>query len=225
MNGQHMRISKHIHACLLVESDGTRILFDPGKFSFLDGAVKPESFRDLSAIVVTHKHLDHVDDAALKVILQRNPGAVVLGNHQIREQLAAAGIDVEVFESGRRTVGSCTLDAIGAAHAALLNAECPANIAYVVNDRLLHPGDSFDPALDARKGIELLALPIMAPWTTELAVADFARRLAPKTVFPIHDGYAKDFFLRSRYDNFTSYFAKQGIEFVPLLEAGASLER
>jgi L-ascorbate metabolism protein UlaG (beta-lactamase superfamily) len=220
-----MRISKYIHACLLVESEGTRILFDPGKFSFLDGGVKPESFRDLAAIVVTHKHLDHVDDAALAIIVRHNPAAVVLGNHQIREQLAASGIDVEVFESGTRTVGNCTLEAIPAAHARILNAECPANIAYVLNDRLLHPGDSFDPSLEVRKGIDLLALPVMAPWTTDLAVADFAERLAPKTVFPIHDGYAKDFFLQSRYDNFTKYFAKHGIEFVPLLEPGAALER
>lgn len=65
----------------------------------------------------------------------------------------------------------------------------------------------------------------MAPWTTELSVADFAHRLAPKTVFPIHDGYAKDFFLDSRYDNYQKYFEKHGIEFVPLQEIGASLER
>ncbi len=220
-----MRISKFIHACLLVESEGTRILFDPGKFTFLDGTIQPESFRDLDAIVVTHKHLDHVDDAALKVSVQHNPSAVVLGNHQIREQLATSGIEVEVFESGTRRVGKCTLEAIVADHAKILNAECPTNVAYIVNDRLMHPGDSFDHSLDARKGIELLALPVMAPWNTELAVAEFALRLAPKTVFPIHDGYAKPFFLQSRYDNFTKYFAKQGIEFVALMEAGASFER
>lgn len=220
-----MRISKFIHACLLVESDGTRMLFDPGKFTFLDGTIAPDFFRDLDAVVVTHKHLDHVDDEALEVIVRNNPSVVVLGNHQIHEQLASRGINVEVFESGTRRVGSCSLEAIVADHARILNAECPTNVAYVVNDRLLHPGDSFDHALDTRKGIELLALPVMAPWNTELAVAEFALRLAPKTVFPIHDGYAKPFFLQSRYDNFTKYFAKNGIEFVGLAEAGASLER
>jgi L-ascorbate metabolism protein UlaG (beta-lactamase superfamily) len=220
-----MRITKYIHSCLLAESNGTRILFDPGKFSFLDGAVKAESFRGIDAIVVTHPHLDHVDADAVKTILEHNPSAVVLGNRAIRHQLAASGIDVEVFESGRRTVGACTLEAILSPHAKLLNAEPPPNVAYILDGRLLHPGDSFDHALDDRKGIELLALPVMAPWTTELAVAEFAQRLAPKTVFPIHDGYAKDFFLDSRYDNYKKYFSKEGIEFVPLKEAGASLER
>jgi L-ascorbate metabolism protein UlaG (beta-lactamase superfamily) len=220
-----MRIRKYIHSCLVVESGDARILFDPGKFTFLDGAVKPESFRDLNAIVITHQHPDHMDDVALKTIVAQNPSAVVLASAPIREQLAKSDIDVEVFESGTRNVGSCKVDAIHAPHATILNAECPRNIAYVVDDRLLHPGDSFDHAMDARKGIELLALPVMAPWNTELAVAEFALRLAPKTVFPIHDGYAKEFFLASRYDNFTKYFAKNGVEFVPMKDVGATLER
>ena len=84
--------------------------------------------------------------------------------------------------------------------------------------------DSFDRSLDVCRGIELLALPITAPWTTELGVAEFALRLAPKKVFPIHDGYAKDFFLASRYDNYGKYFAKEGIEFVRLEKAGAALD-
>lgn len=217
-----MRIRKYIHSCLLVDAGDTRILFDPGKFSFMDGAVKPEDFRELSAIVITHQHVDHMDDQAIKTILANNPSAVVLANEPTRDQLQ---VPVEVFESGTRKVGGATLEAIVAPHAKLLNAEPPANIAYVVDGRMLHPGDSFDEALDVRKGIELLALPITAPWATELGVAAFAQRLAPKAVFPIHDGYAKDFFLASRYDNYGKYFAKEGIEFIPMREVGAMLER
>lgn len=216
-----MRIRKYIHSCLLVEANDTRILFDPGRFSFMDGAVKPEQFRDLDAVVITHQHVDHMDAGALKVIVARNPAAVVLANAQIRDQL---DVPVEVFEAGTRQVRGCRLTAIAAQHAALLNAPIPANVAYVVDDRMLHPGDSFDRALDVCRGIELLALPVTAPWTTELGVAEFALRLAPKKVFPIHDGYAKDFFLASRYDNYGKYFAREGIEFVRLEQAGAGLE-
>ncbi|MBV9496176.1 MAG: MBL fold metallo-hydrolase [Acidobacteria bacterium] len=220
-----MRIRKYIHSCILVESGDARILIDPGKFSFLDGAVKPETFSDLTAILITHPHPDHVDDQALKKIVERNPNAPVLANTQIREQLAKSGIEVEVFEAGTRRIEGCRVEAIGAPHARLLNAEAPQNVAYVIDDRLLHPGDSFDHALDVRMGIEILALPITAPWTSELSVAEFTLRLGPKIVFPIHDGYVKDFFLTSRYDNFKSYFEKNGIEFVALKEPGDSLER
>jgi hypothetical protein len=48
--------------------------------------------------------------------------------------------------------------------------------------------------LFAFKGIELLILPIMAPWLTKPAVADFARTMRPRQVLAAHGGYAKDFF-------------------------------
>lgn len=220
-----MRIEKYIHSCLLVEEGGTRILVDPGKFSFLEGGAKPEQFRDLAAIVFTHEHPDHMDDASLQKIVANNEGAVVIGNSSIRERLAEKGIDVEVHESGTRTIGTIALRAIVAAHANLLNATPPRNVGYVFDDRLLHPGDSFDESLDACKGIEVLALPVMAPWNTELQVAAFATRLAPKAAIPIHDGYAKDFFLKMRYENYRKYFAQQGIEFIPLEGVGAAVER
>lgn len=220
-----MRISKFIHSCLLVEDGDTRILIDPGKFSFLDGSVNADQFRDLDAILITHQHPDHVDDESLKTILANNADAPLLANAGVAEQLAKSGITAEAFESGTRTIGSVSVEAIAAAHAEILNAERPRNVAYVINQRLLHPGDSFDHSLDVCKGIDLLALPLMAPWNTELLVAEFALRIAPKAVIPIHDGYAKDFFLRSRYDNFQKYLAKHNIEFLPLAEPGATIER
>ena len=39
-----MRIEKFVHSCLRLTLDGKRLLFDPGKFSFVDGRVDP---RDL----------------------------------------------------------------------------------------------------------------------------------------------------------------------------------
>ena len=219
-----MRIQKFIHSCLLVESRGVRLLMDPGVFSFGPSGVRPESFRDLDAIVVTHAHADHLDPEALATIVAHNPAAVVFSNEQIRAQLAASNIAVEVLEGGTRDVRGCSIEAIPAEHARLLNAEIPRNVSYVVDGRLLHPGDSFDASLETRRGIELLALPVMAPWTTELGVADFAMRMAPKKIFPIHDGYAKDFFVQSRHDNYASYFAKQGIDFVPLREVGGAID-
>jgi L-ascorbate metabolism protein UlaG (beta-lactamase superfamily) len=219
-----MRVSKYIHACLLVEDGDDRILFDPGKFSFVEGRVEPDDFRSLSAVVLTHRHPDHFDDDALKKIVGNNPSAAVLTNAEIESQLSGQGIDAEVFETGRRAVGRFDLEAVGAEHAPILNAETPRNIAYVVQGRLLHPGDSFDHSLDAYRGIELLALPVMAPWTTELEVAEFARRISPKQIVPIHDGYAKEFFLKQRYENFRKYFSQLGINFHPLSEPGEYVE-
>jgi L-ascorbate metabolism protein UlaG (beta-lactamase superfamily) len=219
-----MRISKYIHACLLVEKGADKILFDPGKFSFIEGLVKPEQFRNLSAVVLTHQHPDHIDDEALAKILDNNPSAVVLANTEISTRLAQKGIVTEVFETGSRQLGSFTLAAFDAPHAPLLNATPPQNTAYLVDNSFLHPGDSFSDSLNVVKNTIALALPIMAPWNTELEIAAFAGRIRPRQVVPIHDGYAKDFFRRTRYENFENYFSKQGIEFIPLDAPGASVE-
>jgi L-ascorbate metabolism protein UlaG (beta-lactamase superfamily) len=218
-----MRIAKFIHSCLLVENGGERILFDPGTFTFTGNAVTIETFDGIAAVVITHRHADHVDQAAVKSIVARNRKAVVLANADVRELLSGA-VHVDVFEEGTRRVGGTTLRAIRAEHAALLNATPPANVGYVVEETLLHPGDSFARSLDACRGIPLLALPVTAPWTSELGAAEFAERLAPKTIVPIHDGYVKEPFAKLRHDNYAKHFAKTGVSFRSLLAPGDAIE-
>ncbi len=187
--------------------------------------VKPDTFRDLSAVILTHQHPDHVDDAALKKILENNRAAIVITNTEIKSRLDKEGVvAAEVLEDGSRAIGNFTVKALVAQHAPILNAVLPQNIAYVVNNTLLHPGDSFASSLDAWKSIPVLALPIMAPWMTELEVAEFARRMSPQKIIPVHDGYAKDFFLQQRYENYQKYFSPLGIDFQWLDKPGDSIE-
>jgi L-ascorbate metabolism protein UlaG (beta-lactamase superfamily) len=67
------------HACLLVESDGSKILIDP----FLNGnpaaAIKPD---EVSAdfILVSHGHADHVGDT---IAIAKRTGATVVANYEI----------------------------------------------------------------------------------------------------------------------------------------------
>jgi L-ascorbate metabolism protein UlaG (beta-lactamase superfamily) len=219
-----MRITKYIHSCLLVEKGLDKILFDPGKFSFVEGRVKPAQFHHLSAIVLTHEHPDHVDDDALKKILENNPAAVVLANKEIQARLARAAIACKIFETGSCSINSFRLAALHAPHAPILDAAPPQNIAYLIDKTLLHPGDSFAASLEAEKDTPVLALPLMAPWSTELEVAEFARRMSPRQIIPIHDGYVRDFFLRQRYENFQKHFSQHGIEFRWLSKPGDSIE-
>ncbi|MGI8786239.1 MAG: hypothetical protein ACR2HG_00575 [Pyrinomonadaceae bacterium] len=46
-----MKITKYIHSCLVIEKGLDRILFDPGLFSFVEGAVKPNQFQNIQAIL------------------------------------------------------------------------------------------------------------------------------------------------------------------------------
>src|SRR5260370_3963541 len=75
------------HACLLIESDGKRVLIDP----FLTGnpmaATRPEEV-EADLILVSHGHEDHLGDT---VAIARRTGATVVANYEIGEWLKGPG--------------------------------------------------------------------------------------------------------------------------------------
>ena len=225
-----MRIRKFLHSCVLIEKGDDRILFDPGKFSFVEGGARADDFTNLKAVIITHSHPDHMDDEAIKVIMENNTGAVLMGNSGIvgaefAKELKANGRKVELFEEGMRRIGEFKIDAYEARHEKIVAAKIPPNTAYIVDDTLLNPGDSYAYSLDSLRGkFDVLALPVMAPWCTEIDAAGFAARMNAKRVLPIHDGYVKDFFLRMRYDNWETHFSGQGVKFERLDCAGVAVD-
>lgn len=208
----------------MLEKDSERILIDPGKFCFIEEQVDPGEFSGISAIFLTHYHPDHIHEEALGTILENNSGAAVYTNEKGRTELAENGLSAEVFESGRRAIAGFVVEAIDAPHAAILGEEPPQNTAYLFDQQVLHPGDSYSENLYAYANSKVLCLPLMAPWATEIDTAEFAEKLGPNKVIPIHDGYAKDFFLEQRYINFDKHFSAKGVEFVWLDKPGTSTE-
>jgi L-ascorbate metabolism protein UlaG (beta-lactamase superfamily) len=216
-----MKITKYLHSCLLVEKAGGRILFDPGKFSFVEGLVRPESFEGIRAIVLTHGHPDHLHTGALQKMIDGNPGVEILTNSETATVLAAAGIKATVYEEGKRAVGTFSLQAIPARHDAILGEDLPQNTAYLIDETLLNPGDSFSPELRSFSGVAVLVVPVMAPWGNELQMMAFVEEMKPRVVIPVHDGFAKAFFVAQRYEFLTEEFARRGITFADLQQIGS----
>ena len=106
---------------------------------------------------------------------------------------------------------------------AILADTTPCHTAFLVDDRVLNYGDSFADALLPYIGVEVLIMPVMAPFLTEVGVFDFVRRMHPRHVIPVHDGYAKAFFLTQRYDNYGKNFAAIDVQFHRLAEPGESV--
>ena len=220
-----MKVRKFLHSCLLVEKGEDSVLFDPGKFSFMDGGPKPADFTDLNAIVITHSHPDHMDSEAIRALVEQNRDAIIYGNSGIVKALGETGLMVELFESGTKQIGEFKIDAYEARHEKIVSGQIPPNTAYLVDDQLLNPGDSYAFSLDALRGkFNVLALPTMAPWTNELETLGFASRMNAKRVIPIHDGYVKDFFLRMRYDNWENVFAAREVKFERMERAGDEIK-
>ncbi|KQV76545.1 hypothetical protein ASC61_16910 [Aeromicrobium sp. Root344] len=179
-----MQITRFGHATVLVETADTRILIDPGAFS----PDAPFELEGLDAIVVTHQHLDHIDQNRAPALVERNPGAVLLCDPETAGVLEF-GDWRENGDGVETEVKGVTLRGVGAQHA-VITPELPrvGNVGVTVSadgePTLFHPGDTY---AYAPEGVDVLAVPLSAPWAKVSETVDFVRRVSPATLFPIHD--------------------------------------
>ena len=173
------------HSCLLLETEGARVLVDPGVFSH-----GFEELTGLDAVLVTHAHLDHYDAARLPVLLEANDGARLIAEPETAAELARTGLEVTALHPGESaTIGGLTVTASGGVHA-LIHDDIPrtGNIGLTFSAEgeptVFHPGDSYE---TAPAGVDVLALPLMAPWAALRDTVDFLRAVHPAVAFPIHD--------------------------------------
>ncbi|CAL9328594.1 MBL fold metallo-hydrolase [Streptomyces cellulosae] len=178
-----MKLTKHAHACVSLEKDGTRLVVDPGTFT-PDAA---EAVAQADAVLITHEHFDHFDEQVVAAALEARPGlhvygtaavAAALGSHDGRVHVVAAG---DTFR-----VGSVTVGVHGHLHARIHpDIPCPDNVGYLLDDGAVHhPGDAYC-VPDAP--VRTLLLPTSGPWTKLGEAADYVRAVKPERVVEIHE--------------------------------------
>jgi L-ascorbate metabolism protein UlaG (beta-lactamase superfamily) len=180
-----MRLTHIGHACLLLEADGARVLIDPGAFTH-----GFEELTDLDAVLITHAHLDHYDAERLPTLLEANDGARLVAEPEVAAELRRVGLDAAPLHPGESTsVGSLTVTAAGGMHA-VIHDDIPriGNVGLVFaaegEPTFFHPGDSYEATPE---GIDVLGVPLTAPWAALKETVEFVRAVAPRVAVPIHD--------------------------------------
>ena len=168
-------ITKLVHACLLVETNGKRILLDPGGFTWDDDRFDPSMVERVDRILITHEHADHVSFDFVRAALERSNGAEVETTPSLQAILAEDGID---------SVTTGTPQFVSP-HERIPLGPGPQNTGFHVEYVLSHPGDSHS----FNETMPILAMPFAAPWGSLTAGADRARLVKPKYVVPIHDWF------------------------------------
>lgn len=175
-----MQLTKLGHACLFIEQGPARVLIDPGAWS--SGF---EDLRDLTAILITHAHADHLDPDRIGRLVERNPQAVVIADRDSVRSLGELGVQASAVTHGASVDVGVRVDVVGVDHAVIHPdiAVIPNN-GYLLDGVLFHPGDSFTlPEVP----VEVLAVPVGAPWLKAAEFVDYVRTVQPRVAVPVHD--------------------------------------
>ena len=166
-----MEVTKYTHACIRIEHDGGILVIDPGVWS------EPRALAGATAVLLTHEHADHVDVLRLRglgVPVHAPVGAKIDG---VRLEPIQAGDTLEIDGLGVRAVGG---------RHATIHAGRPdcANLGYIVDERMYHPGDSLFVPDDP---IEILFSPAHGGWLKLTEAIDFVKAIRPERAIAIHD--------------------------------------
>ena len=166
-----LRLTRYTHACVRLERGGRVLVIDPGIWS------EPQALIGADAILVTHEHADHVDTMRLAGL-----GAPVFAPAGAE----LSGLPFEPLRSGEDCeIAGFRVHTAGGRHAPGIEGQpVVANLGYVVDGELYHPGDSLD-----RPDVPTptVLVPAAGPWLAVRDAVAFLRDLAPQRAFPIHD--------------------------------------
>lgn len=194
-----MNLTKYEHACFTVEQDGQILVVDPGNWS--TDFTAPNS---VTAVVITHNHADHFDTAHISAIIDKNPNVMIIADQAVLDQIDSSTKAAIIGEP--LTIGAFKLDFFGRRHATI-HSSIPSisNIGVMINERVYYPGDSF---AIPDKPVNVLALPVSAPWLKFSEVIDFLAAVKPQMIFPVHDAILSDTG-KALADRLASEFAQQ----------------
>lgn len=185
-----MTITKHQHACVRIEYGDAVVVLDPGAFS------EPDCAEGATAVLITHEHADHWEadrlrrtDAPIYTI-----EAVAA---QIRDQEPDVGERISVVRPGDSFEAGLPVSVVGEKHA-VIHPDLPHfdNSGFLLDvdgTAVFHPGDALTVP---EQRVDLLLLPVSAPWLKISECIDYARAVGAPRAVGIHDMIYSDLALQ-----------------------------
>jgi L-ascorbate metabolism protein UlaG (beta-lactamase superfamily) len=176
-----MRITKFGHACVRIESGGHTIVIDPGGFT------EPEAVDGATAVLITHEHADHYSvDHLRRTDAPVHTIAAVAA--KIREDVPEVAERVTVVAPDQQFDPGVPTMVVGEKHAVIhpemQHFDNSGYLLQVEDLTIFHPGDSLTlPGVH----VDLLLLPVSAPWLKISECIDFARDVGAQRSLAIHD--------------------------------------
>lgn len=196
-----MKVTRYPQSCIVIEKDGFSIAIDPGDpFVALH---KAEGLKDVGAVFYTHDHFDHCNRALAAQLHEW--GIPLFGNASVAALLQTTPC-VTVTPGEIITVGPFRVNPALMAHSNMVDGEPgPENTGYIIDDHLLHPGDSQH--VDGVT-VPVIALPIVGPDISPRTAYKMAQTVGAKTAIAIHYDLfgAQPEFYKLNYERFTAPF-------------------
>jgi L-ascorbate metabolism protein UlaG (beta-lactamase superfamily) len=202
-----MQLTKFGHSCVRLDDGDRALAIDPGVFSDVDAALD-----GVRAVLITHEHPDHVDVDRVLAAAKRDPRMRIWAPASVVSLLGELGEQsVAVAPGDSLDAEGFAVSAFGGQHA-VIHSSIPVvtNIAFLIDEVVYHPGDSFTvPPVQ----VTTLLLPIHAPWSKISEVIDFAIAVRASQVHQIHDSLLNDVGLGMVEGHVTRIGAQYGSQF------------
>jgi L-ascorbate metabolism protein UlaG (beta-lactamase superfamily) len=178
-------LTKLGHACVRLEKYDARLVIDPGIWA------GPDVLQGAAAILITHEHVDHVDEAAVRSALSAEPGLQLWASATVASSFADFGSQVHAVRHGDTFIAAgFDVHVYGAEHARVDSAiPVVPNTGFAIDGEIFHPGDSFTVPDEP---VATLLVPVSGPWLKFSDVADYLRAVAPERAYWIHDALLND---------------------------------
>lgn len=200
-----MRLTKFVHSCVLIEDDKSNVLVDPGIFSWNSGVVDVAKLPVIEAILVTHKHPDHMGEPFVRALTNRFPDVQWVAPPDAHDDLRSFGAQ-NLTEKGTKFLSVSIGDH---AHVEPFGVQVM-NLRASWRDSVTIVGDTHD----IQETKDVLLLPVQAPWGTTIRAVQLALELKPKYILPVHDWMWNEEWRENCYYRFENIFNETETKFL-----------